>query len=183
MPNVKGGKGYKKNKSNRDRKRPKKATEKIDVQTGEGYYAKIRKRLGGAPAEFEALLHDGSIHNIQIRGRMRKKEWVNCGMIVLINKDYEIVKIIKDYDQEYSIANRMIETTQKDKIAYNFIEDDEDSDEEYEEIELKTNDEKKEEIDDSDLMKMINPNRKKNKILLDEEEFDEESDEINIDDI
>lgn len=75
-PNLFGGKKYKKKKKmnyNKERKLE-------EAETGQ-IYGKVIKRLGG---DFiELMCSDGQIRKGQIRGKMRKREWLNENDIVL----------------------------------------------------------------------------------------------------
>jgi hypothetical protein len=130
MPNIRGGKGYKKKKTNRDRTRPTKAIESVNVEEGEGYYATIIKRLGGKPAQFEVTLSNGTTGTILSRGRMHKKQWINPGNIVLVNNDGEIVKIVKDKDNDAVDAKMMMDKVGNNKSVFCTFFDNDSSDDE-----------------------------------------------------
>ena len=108
MPNTRGGKGYKKGKTGRVKTRPEKAIESVDVTEGEGFYARIKKRLGGKPAKFEVTLSNGTTSEVIVRGKMHKKVWINPGMLVLVNSGQEIVKVIRETDKDAREANDMM---------------------------------------------------------------------------
>ena len=118
-PNERGGKGYKKNHTNRDRFRPEKKIESVDVVAGEGFYARIVKRLGGKPATFEVTLSNGNSSTVIARGKMHKKAWVNPGMLVLVNKTGEIIKIVKDSDKSAVQANQMMGKIENETSIFN----------------------------------------------------------------
>jgi translation initiation factor IF-1 len=128
-PNVRGGKGYKKRKTNRVRNQPNRAEENINVEEGQGYYATIVKRLGGAPACFEATLSNGTMSIIQARGRMHKKQWMNAGDKVLVNNDGEIVRKVRDTDNDAIDAKKIMEKAENNKSVFCTFVDDDSSDE------------------------------------------------------
>ena len=101
MPNVRGGKGYKKSKTGREKVRFNNL-EEINVIEGEGYFGRIKKRLGGKPAQFEVLLNNGTTTVGIVRGKLHKKVWLNPGNLVLLNPDLEIIKNIKVVDEVFS---------------------------------------------------------------------------------
>jgi len=75
-PNIFGGKKFKKKKKTNYNK----ARNLEEAETGQ-VYGKVIKKLGG---DFiELLCTDGQIRKGQIRGKMRKREWLNENDIVL----------------------------------------------------------------------------------------------------
>ena len=92
MPkNVKGGSKHKKmkNTSNNDEI---KESDLILKSGSEQDYGKVEKILGNG--RFNILCNDKVTRLGIIRGKMRKREWVNMGSIVLYsNRDYEKDKV------------------------------------------------------------------------------------------
>ena len=76
--NVKGGKKHKRGKglSNEDQRE---LIFKEDSQA----YAKVTKLLGGS--RVDTIGFDGVERQCLIRGKMRKRIWINCGDIILIS--------------------------------------------------------------------------------------------------
>lgn len=118
MPNIRGGKGYKKSKSGRVKNRPEKKNEVVDVAAGEGFFAKVKNKLGGKPARIEVTLSNGTTNIVYVRGRMHKKVWINEGLIVLVNKDMEIIKVIKDSDENSKQAIYMLDKFNAGNVSY-----------------------------------------------------------------
>jgi translation initiation factor 1A len=196
MPNIRGGKGYKKGKSGRVRERPDKKIEVVDVSAGEGFFAKVEKKLGGKPAQIEVTLNNGTKSIAFVRGKMHKKVWINIGMIVLVNKDMEIIKIIRDSDKDVIKATEMLDKVSSNNINYvdiyassNEDSSDDESDEESDEDDnsddkaskLKSNSERSlnneddnnsNVSDDESVDSLVNPNH--NNLVEDEEDDDEE---------
>lgn len=165
MPNVRGGKGYKKSKSGREKVKFNNV-EEINVINGEGFYGKIKKRLGGKPAQFEIVLSNGTTTVGIVRGKLHKKVWVNIGNLVLLNQDLEIVKILKETDKDVKLAHELMNKVENETAIFSsYFNHDVPSDEE-------TEDE-----DDVELELLVNPNHcvKLRKQCQDEE--DEEAEE------
>ena len=125
-PNIKGGKGYKKAKTGRVRAA--KHDISLDVEGGEGYYGTVTKLLG--EKRIEVKLHDGNIKQATIPGRMYKKQWIKPGFTVLINNDYEIMKIVREHDKDAKEANELLQKSSgTDNIFRQIIEEDSGDDE------------------------------------------------------
>lgn len=72
----------------------------VNVDNGEGYYAVVNSICGGNI--IEVTTHTNETKQAMIPGRMRKgrgRNWINKGNIILINKDYEVMEIIRDDDK------------------------------------------------------------------------------------
>ena len=172
MPNIRGGKGYKKGKTNRVRDKPNRAIESVDVDAGEGFYARIIKRLGGKPAQFEVTLSNGTTDTIISRGRMHKKQWINPGMLVLVNSGKEIVKIVKEADNDAKDANKIMNKVENnDKNIFCTFFNDESSDDDDIDLNKMTPD-----SDESIHQKLNLPNNKKS-ILMEKKKNSESEDE------
>jgi len=77
MPNVKGGKGYKRGKNSDE------AEKMIGWNTGDGeMLGRVVKVLGSR--RFSVYCNDAILRTCRICGSMRKSDWVNLGAIVLV---------------------------------------------------------------------------------------------------
>lgn len=74
MPNVKGGKGYKKGKGPRE-------IEFVEAEEGQ-LYARVTKILGSC--NLVVYCNDNYKRLAHIRGKLRKRVWINVGDIVLV---------------------------------------------------------------------------------------------------
>lgn len=124
MPkNVKGGSKHKKmkNTSNNDEI---KESDLILKSGSEQDYGKVEKILGNG--RFNILCNDKVSRLGIIRGKMRKREWVNMGSIVLYsNRDYEKDKV--DILHVYSSdALKMLE--KKMKLSFNISDNNNEED-------------------------------------------------------
>jgi translation initiation factor IF-1 len=176
MPNTRGGKGYKKGKTGRVKTRPEKVIESVNVLEGEGFYARVKKRLGGKPAKFEVVLSNGTTSEVIARGKMHKKVWINPGMLVLVNSGNEIVKIIKENDKDAREANDIMSKVENTNSVFstffsNNSSDDEDDIDLSNESPNKKNEEEEgeEECEDED--------EDEDKDVDEEEEEDEDDDD------
>lgn len=115
-----GGKQYKKNKTRRERIRPKKDYT-TNVAEGDGYYAKVIKRLGGN--QLRVKLSNGTEDTVVIPGRLYKKQWIKQDMIVLVNNENEIIKIIRDNDKDATTAHDAIDKLDKNKTSINIYQE------------------------------------------------------------
>jgi len=77
MPNMKGGKGYKRGARGDDEEKMIEWDEKQGVMLG-----RVIKVLGSR--RFSVYCNDGLTRICRIRGSMRKSDWINVGAIVLI---------------------------------------------------------------------------------------------------
>jgi translation initiation factor IF-1 len=130
--NAKGGKGYKKRKTNRVRVQPKQDYSN-NVEEGEGYFATVRRILGGN--QVEVMLSNGTIETVAIPGRMRKGRrggWIKQNMLVNVNTENEILNIIKDADKNSVAAHTMMDKVAAAKSGFCFYEDDSSSDDDDE---------------------------------------------------
>ena len=124
MPNNKGGKKYKRNKQ--EVKENKNTRFKDENESQE--YAQITNALGNC--RFEVLCFDGKTRMATMCGKMRKRVWIEVGVLVLIVKwDFQDSKcnIIHKYN-----ANDVQKLKQKKCIPdfIKFEESKNDSDEE-----------------------------------------------------
>jgi translation initiation factor IF-1 len=182
MPNTRGGKGYKKGKTGRVKTRPEKAIESVDVTEGEGFYARIKKRLGGKPAKFEVTLSNGTTSEVIVRGKMHKKVWINPGMLVLINNGQEIVKVIRETDKDAREANDMMGKVENNNSVFSTFFANESSDDEEDDINLSNESSDKSDNNSSNsLGNLNNPNKNRIKNIKrqnkNESSDDEESDD------
>jgi translation initiation factor 1A len=81
-PKGKGGKNRRRGKNQNDEKK------ELALKTDGQEYAQVTRMLGNG--RLEAACFDGKTRLCHIRGKMRKKVWVNQGDIVLIGlRDFE----------------------------------------------------------------------------------------------
>ena len=120
--NTRGGKGYKRGKTNRIR--PARRDFHLDVEGGEGYFGVVTKLVGDNTVLVK--LNNGIDGKANIPGRMRKKsgQWIKVGFTVLLSKDdegnLEVVKIVKENDKDAKEAATMM----KDSTGGSLGEDD-----------------------------------------------------------
>lgn len=129
MPNLQGGRNYKRGKSNRERFSKK---ENVNVDGGEGIYCKVIKSLGGKPAQFEVLTHLGTTVIVMARGKMQCRDWIKTDMFLVANNDYEITRILsKDNNNgELEKAIDMINNCEGNTNTFDEIFNNNDSSEE-----------------------------------------------------
>jgi translation initiation factor IF-1 len=170
--NIKGGKNYKKFKSRRERAQPKQHTS-INIDEGDGYIATVLEIQGGNKVKVKT--HNNTEETVIIPGRMRKGRrgnWIKPGMDILVNSEYEIVKIIRGTDKEAVMARNIMDKISSNN-TYFALQDDSSSDDD--ELEYDSNNE--------NLNKLIttNPNKKSNinksSSEQDSESIDEENEE------
>lgn len=127
MPSKKGDKGRKKHRIERP-------CPNLNIDNGEGYYAKIEKKMGGNRVLVE--LHTGEKHEAIIKGRDRNKKFMNVGEYVLLNDGFEIEAVIRATHPKASEATRYLKKISNGGIIFKDYSDDEnESDEELEDIE------------------------------------------------
>lgn len=123
--NTRGGKGYKRGKTNRVR--PTRHEIHLDVEGGEGYYGIVTKLVGDNTVMVN--LSDGTTGKANIPGRMRKKQWIKIGFKVLLSKDpennLEVVKIIRENDKESKDVTHMMQKSSHEDL-FNKNDDDDD---------------------------------------------------------
>jgi translation initiation factor IF-1 len=127
--NTKGGKNYKKRKTNRERNIPKKEYS-VNVEEGEGYYAIVRRILGGN--QVEVTMNNGTIDVVTIPGRMRKGRrgcWIKQDAKILVNADKEILKIVRDTDKEAIIVRNVLNRATGGNSYFNGSDSSDDEDE------------------------------------------------------
>lgn len=112
--NTRGGKGYKRGKTNRVR--PLRRDFHLDVEGGEGYFGVVTKLAGDNTVTVN--LNNGTIGKANIPGRMRKKQWIKIGFTVLLSKDdegnLEVVKIVRENDKDAKDAAAMMKDSSKE---------------------------------------------------------------------
>lgn len=111
--NAKGGKSYKKNKTNRVRITKERA--KVDVDSGDGYYATITKMCGCDNVTVQAK-NDNEMYRVQIPGRMynrggsKNRLKVGDEVLVLGPLDKNIIgvieRVVRSTDVDYGEATR-----------------------------------------------------------------------------
>lgn len=176
MPNKKGGKKFKKGKKGNDSfvrelilKDPKESEE----------YGRAVRGLGNC--RFEVLTLDGKTRMGVVKGKMRKKVWINKDDIVLIGLwDFQDDKcsIIHKYSEDE--VSKLI---QKKEIPISFkvsseedFNEDEDNYFDYSQIPESESDEEDEEDEDNDTKKSTSSDKEK-------DEDEDEDKEIDLNDI
>lgn len=107
--NTRGGAGWKARKTGKQHFEKK--IEEFDVESGGNYYAEVTRLLGGN--RIEAKLHTGNIVQARIPGIMYKKKgnWMKVGTTIFINginDFYEVIRIVKDSNNDATKAKSMI---------------------------------------------------------------------------
>ena len=134
MPNAKGGKNFKKGKKNKNEFQEKKQVVKRDPENSEEYAQVVSAKGNG---RFELKCCDGGVIRLGIiRGKMRKRVWVNRSDLVLICKwedmtDDTKCSIIHKYSEDE--ARRLLkegELPENFKLNLDELEED-NSDEDY----------------------------------------------------
>ena len=116
---AKGGKNRRRGKNESDEKR-----ELIFKEDGQEY-AQVLRMLGNGRLEAQCI--DGVKRLCHIRGKMRKKVWVNTSDIILLGlRDFQDEKDITNFisnvvDKNYAAANKdltaVVEAKLKERIA------------------------------------------------------------------
>jgi len=116
----------------------------IDIEGGGDFYAIVTGRLGGN--RLSVKLHDGRTEQAIIPGKLYKKVWLKEGAQVQINKDLEIVRMIRDTDADKNNATeKLCEVANNDNDIFGKPREDEDDDDD-------------EEINEDNIL--VNPNKK-----------------------
>jgi translation initiation factor IF-1 len=169
--NIKGGKNYKKFKSRRERVQPNQQAS-INIDEGEGYIATVLEIQGGNKVKVKT--HNNTEETVIIPGRMRKGRsgnWIKPGMDILVNSEYEIVKIIRGTDKNAIMARNIMDKISSNNTYFTF--QNEESSDDDSNNDNQDNDDKK--------SMMTNPNKKiikaaSNSSSEQNEEQDEEQD-------
>ncbi len=96
MPNIKGGKGYKKGKGSRE-------PEYVEAEEGQ-LYARVTKILGSC--NLIVYCNDNYKRLAHIRGKLRKRVWINVGDIVLVTTREFEEKAAETLDPELNKMER-----------------------------------------------------------------------------
>lgn len=100
MPKKKGGKGGKKKRRGKGGYQPEKRT--LEFKEDGQEYARVLKMLGDG--RLEAKCSDGETRICHIRGKFRKRVWINAGDLVLVDiRSFEPSKadvVYKYFDEE-----------------------------------------------------------------------------------
>jgi translation initiation factor IF-1 len=123
--NIRGGKGYKKKKTNRVRSRVTKDYS-VDVKGGEGYYATVKNII--MDNQVRVITHNNEEITVTFPGRMRRKQWIRQGDIVQINNGLEITRIVRDNDVDKREALEMIKKTEKKNHLFTTVDETSSSD-------------------------------------------------------
>jgi translation initiation factor 1A len=102
MPNVKGGKGYKKGKGSRE-------LEFVEAEEGQ-LYARVTKILGSC--NLIVYCNDNEKRLAHIRGKLRKRVWINVGDIILVT-----TREFEKHDDETAIDPALVKMERCDVIA------------------------------------------------------------------
>ena len=102
--NVRGGNGYKKKKSRRDKIIVKKEVI-LDVENGDGYYGRVLKLLG--TNRILVKLHNNTETQVTIPGRLYKKVWIKPDNYILVNNYMEIEKVYRELDKDTDQVKRI----------------------------------------------------------------------------
>lgn len=142
MPKAKGkgGKNRRRGKNDADDKR------ELVFKDESQEYAQVVKMLGNG--RLEALCFDGEKRLAHIRGKLRKKVWINNGDIILLSlREFEDGKadVIQKYSPDEARALKQYgELPETTKISEETLGDDEAGDVEFQEV----SDEEDEDLDD-----------------------------------
>jgi len=104
MRNSRGGIGYRKKKTRRDKTVVKKEI-LLDVENGDGYYGKVLKLLG--TNRVLVKLHNNIETQVTIPGRLYKRVWIKPDHYILVNNLMEIEKVYNDFDKDTSEVKRV----------------------------------------------------------------------------
>jgi len=128
----KGGKNRRRGKNDNEEKR------ELDFKEDGQEYAQVLKMLGNG--RLEAFCFDGVKRLCHIRGKMRKKVWVNSGDIILVSlRDYQddkadvIVKYTPDEARTLKNYGELPENAKINESNDVGFEDDNDADIEFKE--------------------------------------------------
>jgi len=128
----KGGKNRRRGKNDNEEKR------ELDFKEDGQEYAQVLKMLGNG--RLEAFCFDGIKRLCHIRGKMRKKVWVNSGDIILVSlRDYQddkadvIVKYTPDEARTLKNYGELPENAKINESNEVGFEDDNDADIEFKE--------------------------------------------------
>lgn len=130
MPNVIGGKSYKKNKSGNARRKSKNPDVPVDTTTGIDHYGIVQKRLG--TNRLLVKIDNGNEVQAVIPGKFYKKVWFKAGDYIHIqnagNDSYDVKqKIVNQIEQNNAqIALGKRETGESDIFRPNMTIEDED---------------------------------------------------------
>lgn len=119
-----------------NRKRIERPIPNLDIENGEGFYAKIEKIVGGNRVAVE--LHTGEKQIATIMGRHRNKKWMRPGEYVLLNKYFEIEDIIRATHPKAAEANKYLKKISNDGgiVFKDYSDNEEESDEDIDEEDL-----------------------------------------------
>jgi|SaaInlStandDraft_4_1057021.scaffolds.fasta_scaffold03543_2 initiation factor 1A len=127
---MSGSKSTKKAKRNKGKPRPEKKIEDVDVDKGTGFYAEVKKIIGGN--RVRVLLNTGEESEAIIPGKFRKRVWLREGTKVLLNSGYEVIQVIRDSDSVANDAAKAISKVTKDSnggiVCFQNFSDDEEED-------------------------------------------------------
>jgi len=95
MPNVKGGKNFKK----AGKRKSKNPNEEVPTDTGCDFHAVVNSKFGGNQFEVTLLIPQQIVHAI-IPGKFRRKVWINKGDYVHVKKSGDVYEIYQKLERE-----------------------------------------------------------------------------------
>lgn len=150
------------NKS-RKKNRVEKACPDLNIENGEGFYAKIEKIIGGNRVLVK--LHTGEEQIAIIMGRHKNKKWMRVGEYVLLNQYFEIQDVIRATHPKAVEANKYLKKLPGNEgIVFKDYSDGDGTDEE------------EEEEPDEEIKKMTMGSVEKTKKMLGRKEADKKRD-------
>lgn len=95
MPNMKGGKNFKK----AGKRKSKNPNEEVPTDTGCDFHAVVNSKLGGNQFEVTLLIPQQIVH-ATIPGKFRRKVWMNKGDYVHVKKFDDVYEIYQKIERE-----------------------------------------------------------------------------------
>jgi len=132
MPNLFGGKNYKKNKSGNVRRKSKNPDRPVDTTTGIDHYGIVQRRIGGN--RLLVKIDNGNEVQAVIPGRFMKKVWFNAGDYIQVRSEdggyYDIIQKIMNHGEQQNaqIALNKRETGEQNIFRPDVIVEEEDDD-------------------------------------------------------
>lgn len=173
MPNTRGGSRYKKKKKGQGFRKPEELI--LEKDSPGCMYAMVTKKFGSG---FEILCSNDKTERAIVRGKFKKRVWININDIVLVDaSDLGLFIIVHKYSPEDVRQLRI-----KGEIDFTTANDSDDDDN----IDFDDNDNDMDSDDDeifSELEKLKNDNSKQKINIKKNKKKDEDDDIINIEDI
>jgi len=111
MPQQKTSRNGKKNKNREDK-------DHLPFKEDQQEYAKVMRILGGC--NLEVFCYDGNTRIAHIRGKMRKRQWIKVGDIILVGlRDFQMNKcdVLHKYSDDH--IKRLIHSSELPHIHQN----------------------------------------------------------------